>query len=227
MMRVTSYVVLGAALLALTPAAGSAQDRRIHVNVGGGPTFQGGDLGSRFSTGWGPAVGVTVDGPNRQLAFQFEYAYRYFSLDKDYILPVGTSALDANHSLQQLDFNAIYNITKHDSPFRIYVMAGPGAYYKKVEITNYVGNGVICDPWLYVCGVYPVSSVIGSRSEWDIGFNAGGGVGFKLGEEGEFYIESRFHYVAGTQYQSTLIASTGTGVSSRGYYYPLTFGFRF
>jgi hypothetical protein len=68
-MRMAKMVLSGflsAILLALTPAVGSAQDdTRIHFNVGGGPTFQGGDLGNAFSTGWGPAVGVTVEGPNK------------------------------------------------------------------------------------------------------------------------------------------------------------------
>ena len=70
-------VFLGAALLALTPARGYAQDdKKIHVNLGGGPTFITGDLGSSLSTGWGPAVGVTLDAPNGKLGFQFEYAFR-------------------------------------------------------------------------------------------------------------------------------------------------------
>ena len=39
------------------------------------------------------------------------------------------------------------------SAVRPYITAGPGFYNRKVEITEYVGNGVICDPWYYVCGV--------------------------------------------------------------------------
>jgi hypothetical protein len=74
--------------------------------------------------------------------------------------------------------------------------------------------------------------VLGSRGGWDFGFNAGGGVGFKMGEGAEFTIESRFHYVWGPEIVSntTLPAgttSTGTGTSTNGYYYPVTFGFRF
>jgi len=57
-MRVTRIVVLSAGILALTAGMGRAQDeKRIHVNLGGGPTFNLGNIGDHFSTGWGPAVG--------------------------------------------------------------------------------------------------------------------------------------------------------------------------
>lgn len=228
-MRIASFVFIGAMLLALTPTVGSAQDdKRVHVNLGGGPTFAGGDLGNAFATGWGPAIGVTIDAPSKKVGFQFEYAYRYFNVSDT--LPIGATKFSANHQTQQLDFNLVANLTHPDSAVRGYVIVGPGAYYRKVEITEYIGTGVVCNPWYYVCGTYPVSAVVGSRGGWDFGFNFGGGVGFKVGEASEFFIESRFHYVLGPDIQpaTTLPAgSTLKGGSSNGYYYPLTFGFRF
>jgi hypothetical protein len=227
-MRIARCLVFGAALLILTATAGWAQDdKMVHVNIGGGPTFTLGDVGNYFSTGWGPAVGITVDAPNKRVAFQFEYAYRYFSSKNS--LPVGATSFAANHQTNQLDFNIVANVTKPDSPVRGYIVAGPGAYYRSVAITQYVGTGVICNPWYYVCGTYPVSSVIGSRSEWDPGFNVGGGVGFRVGDSSEFYIETRYHYVWGQTIQppagTTLPA--GSSGSTSGAYWPLTFGFRF
>ena len=209
-MRHPRVLVLAAVLLAGTPAIGSAQDdRMVHVNVGGGPTFIMGDLGEHFGLGWGPAVGVTIDTPNKKLAFQFEYA---------------------NHSTHQLDFNIMANLTPPDSGVRGYIVAGPGAYYRTVDITQYVGTGVICDPFWYVCGAYPVTAILGSRGGWDPGFNIGGGVGFKVGDSSEFYIETRYHYVWGpsTPAATNLPAgiTTPTG-NANGSYWPLTFGFRF
>jgi hypothetical protein len=226
-MRIASLVFVGATLLALTPAVGSAQDdRRIHVNVGGGPTFLGGDMGDNFSTGWGPAIGVTIDAPNKRLAFQFEYAYRWFDVSGD--LPIGATRFGANHQTHQLDFNLVANLTGPDSAVRGYVVAGPGSYYRKVEITEYVGSGIICDPYYYVCGTYPVEAVLGSRGGWDFGFNFGGGFGLRIGDSGEFFVESRFHYVLGPEIQTaTPTAATSTGGTTNGYYFPLTFGFRF
>jgi hypothetical protein len=227
-MSIRSIVLVGAALLALVPSIGNAQDRRIHVNFGGGPTFLGGDLGEHFSTGWGPAIGVTFEGPNNRVGFQFEYAYRRFDIQDDAPF-FGATRFDANHTTHQLDFNVIGNLASPDAPIRPYVVAGPGMYYRSVEITEYIGNGVICDPYWYVCGVYPVSGVVGSRGGWDFGFNVGGGVGFGLGESGEFYVEMRYHWVDGPEFTPDvpLPSGAGSGGSTTGTYYPLTFGFRF
>ena len=103
----------------------------------------------------------------------------------------------ANHQTHQLDFNLIASLAPTGSAVRPYIVVGPGMYNRKVEITEYVGNGIICDPYWYVCGTYPIEDVVGSRGGWDFGFNVGGGVGFGLGESSEFYVEMRYHYVVG------------------------------
>jgi opacity protein-like surface antigen len=224
-MRIVKSLVLCAVILALTAGTANAQERRIHFNIGGGPTFGGGDLGSVFSTGWGPAFGVTFDF-NDKVGFQFEYAYRWFPAENYVDLLGGT--FTANHRTNQLDFNLVFNIAK-PGVARIYAIAGPGAYHREVEITEYVGSGIVCDPWYYICGSYPVTAVIGERGGWDFGFNIGGGVGFALGENAEFYIESRYHFVKGPEIPAPtnpIFADVGKK-SSDGHYYPLTFGFRF
>ena len=224
----TRLVFAAAVLLALTPAIGSAQDRRVHVNIGGGPTFTGSDVGEHFSTGWGPAIGVTFDSPNHVFGFQFEYAYRWFDIKDDAPL-FSATRFSANHQTHQLDFNFIASLAPADAAVRPYIVVGPGMYHRKVEITEYVGNGVICDPYWYICGVYPVEGVIGDRGGWDFGFNVGGGIGIGIGDESEFYVEMRYHYVAGPEFTPnvSLPAGTPTGGSANGVYYPLTFGFRF
>jgi hypothetical protein len=230
-MKVARVVCSVATLLALTASLGAAQDKNVHVNIGGGPTFNLGDLGTHFKTGWGPAVGVTVDTPSKKLAFQFEYAYRWFDINDNAPLTTGT-LLSATHTTHQLDFNIIANLTRPESPIRGYAVAGPGAYYRQVEITKYEGTGVICDPFWYVCGTYPVSSVLGKRGGWDPGFDLGGGVGFRVGQSSEFFVESRYHYVSGPQIESATQLPSGvttgsSGGSTNGSYWPLTFGFRF
>jgi hypothetical protein len=227
-MRISRVVLITAGVLALMPSIGSAQDKRIHVNIGGGPTFNAGDLGDHFANGWGPAIGITFDAPNQRVGFQFEYAYRWFDI-KDDAPFFGATAFSANHTTHQLAFNAVFNMTPPGSVVRPYITVGPGMYYRSVEITEYIGNGVICDPYWYVCGVYPVSEVIGSRGGWDFGFNVGGGLGFGIGETSEFFIEMRYHHVLGPEFtpNTPLPAGTPTSGSTTGTYYPLTFGFRF
>ena len=85
-MRKTSIILSAVALLTLAAASANAQDdKRIHINFGGGPTIPTGPIGERFETGWGPAIGVTIDTPSRRLGFQFEYAYRWMGLNEDAI----------------------------------------------------------------------------------------------------------------------------------------------
>ena len=226
---VRKFVLIGAAFLALVPAAAQAQ-QKIHVNIGGGPAFLGGDLATRFELGYGPAFGVTFD-ITKRAGFQFEYGYRQFGL-KDGVLPPGASSFSATHRTHQLDFNITMNLTKEGAKNRVYLVGGPGAYNRSVEITQYVGNGVICDPFWYVCGTYPIEDVIGSRGGWDFGYNVGGGVGFGIGETAEFYIEMRYHHVTGPEIVSSTplpptTVTASQGGSTNGSYLPLTFGFRF
>ena len=225
-MRTANLLLVGAMVLALTPVGASAQDRKFHVNFGGGPTFINGEMGDHFKTGWGPAIGVAIGGPKAE--FQFEYAYRWFDVNDNFPVLNATS-LDASHKVHQLDFNLRYTFTQQGAPVRVYGIAGPGMYHRSVEITQYVGNGVICDPYWYVCGVYPIEDVIGSRGGWDFGFNVGAGVGFAIGEEGEFYVESRYHWVQGPEINNnSAVPVTGSsGTKANGQYWPLTFGFRF
>ena len=228
MVRVARLILAGAVFALLTPTVSSAQDRLWHINLGGGPTFNGGDIGERFGTGWGPAIGVTFDTPGGRVGFQFEYAYRWFDI-KDDAPFFGATRFSANHSFHQLAFNVVGNLAPPGSAVRPYVVAGPGAYNRSVEITEYVGSGIVCDPYWYVCGTYPITDVVGSRGGWDFGFNVGGGVGFGIGESSEFYVEMRYHYVAGPEFQPPTaqpLEGSGPG-NANGNYYPLTFGFRF
>jgi opacity protein-like surface antigen len=210
-------LVIAFGLVSSVVANATAQERPFHFNIGGGPTFGLGDVGDRFGVGWGPALGITIDATER-IGIQFEYAFRYFWLKES--VDIGARRFDANHSTHQLAFNLVGNLTEPDSPVRAYVTAGPGFYYRKVEITEYEGTGIICDPWFYVCGAVPISSVVGSRGGWDFGLNVGGGVAFKVGEPAEFFIESRYHYVWGPEF-------AGASEKSNGQYWPLTFGIRF
>jgi hypothetical protein len=226
-MRTSKALILCAFVLALSPGVASAQSRLVHVNVGGGPTFSGGDIGNAFSTGWGPAIGVTI---GRKYAFQFEYAYRWFDVE-DYV-DAQAGIFSANHKTHQFDFNFVANLTPEDSPTRAYVIAGPGVYQRNIEITKYAGTGVVCDPFYYICGTYPLEQILGSRGGWDFGFNIGGGVAFALGDGAEFYIESRYHYVVGPDIQAPPgfvqpLGSSAAGKSTNGHYTPLTFGLRF
>ena len=113
-MRIGASCSIGILMLLMTAGSAQAQgDRRIHVNFGGGPTFNFGELGERFSSGWGPAVGVTVD-VNPRVGVQFEYAYRWFQVKDRDRLQVGK--FSANHQTHQLAFNMVAKLTQSRQP---------------------------------------------------------------------------------------------------------------
>ena len=180
-MRIGASVSIGVLLvLAMAGSARAQDDRRIHVNFGGGPTFIFGDIGERFSTGWGPAVGVTFD-VNPRIGIQFEYAYRWFQVKDE--LDIQAGKFSANH--QHAPAGVQHGREADESRQRRDVLCdrrSRACTTGEIEITEYEGNGIICDPWFYVAARYPIESIVGSRGGWDFGFNVGAGVGLPIGE---------------------------------------------
>src|SRR5687768_9563719 len=105
----------------LHPHVAAAQERRVHAHIGGGPTFPLGEIDERFKLGWGPALGASVDISPR-VGLQFEYAYRLFELEDDR----EAGLISADHSMHQLDFNVMANLTGPDSNVHGYLLGGPG-----------------------------------------------------------------------------------------------------
>lgn len=217
-------VVSVAFLLFLLPATAGAQDRRIHGSIGGGATPIFDTLGDGFSTGWGPTLGISFD-INENASVQFDYDYSYFSLKDD--LDAQAGRYDANHKMNTLAFAFVGKMGSADSSVRPYVIGGPGFYHREVEVTEYQGTGVVCDPWLYLCGTYPIDAVIGSRGGWDFGAHIGAGVGFKFAEEAELFFEIRYHYVWGPETEPTVTPASSGPQKVNGQYLPITFGIRF
>jgi hypothetical protein len=93
------------------------------VNLGGGPTFNLGNIGDHFSTGWGRRS-VSSD-VNPRIGVQAENTYRYFRLNDSAIFP-GATAFGANHQTHQIAIDVVANLTDPSSHLRGYVIAGPG-----------------------------------------------------------------------------------------------------
>ena len=235
-MTLRNWILAG--LILAVPATSSAQDKKIDFNVGLGATTALGNIADRFGTGLGGNVGLTINTSER-IGLQIELANGWMTLKDGYVSPVAVQLpsgapaavppiVGANHRFTQLNFNVIAKATPPDAKVGVYVIAGGGPYNRKVEITKYEGTGIVCDPWLYVCGAYPVSSVLGSRSEWDFGMDVGGGLTFPIGEQAKFYVETRYHYLWGqTITKPAAITGANVPTNSNGSYMPVTFGLRF
>jgi hypothetical protein len=229
-------LLVGAFLVTLmAPVSARAQDRSVQVNIGGGFTTPLSEVSERFSTGGGFNIGVIFQPPSSPVGFQVEYAYNGLA-GEDKLIPLfptpspnasanGQALIESHHSMQFIDFNAIFKPTGR-SLIQPYGIAGGGMYYRSVSLTTPdVGYTTWCDPYWYVC--YPtlveIDRVIGDRSSWDPGLNVGAGVTIAMGEQAQFYVETRWHYMWGPEF------TDGQGVTQKanGQYLPVTFGFRF
>ncbi|MFL5346401.1 MAG: outer membrane beta-barrel protein [Hyalangium sp.] len=193
----------------------------VGFNIGGGLSIPFSDAGDRFQTGGSFQLGGTYYFMGR-LGLQAEYLYSGYGI-KSNLLDI--SGVQGNHVMQYGDLNVIYKIVQ-PRPFGIYVVGGPGIYYRRVQITEVLGTTVApyCDPWLFYCYGAPVTvtDVLGSRSRTDFGLNAGLGVSLQLaGGPMSLYAEARYHYIF-----SGDIDTPDGPKKATGQYLPIVFGFR-
>jgi opacity protein-like surface antigen len=234
MRRVIAFLFV-AALIAAVPAS-AQDDKKITVNVAGGPTFVTSSAKEHFGTGGNFEFGVTFN-VTPLVGVMVEYGgNRLGSKDRTInIAPCdGCEATEptpftAHGWVHYGDFNLVLHPAWDGKRAQPYFLGGVGVYYRSANVTT-PGIGYIppyCDPWWYWCypgGFVPVENVVGSRSETNFGINFGGGVNIKLGESNtQFYVEVRYHYVWGKSYD----LPDGTTQSSTGKYLPILFGFKF
>lgn len=223
-----SLTILAAVALLIVPGVtrpASAQDRPVTFNVGVGPIIPQGDLADRFDTGITIPLGVTFN-INESFGIQGEYSYSWMDGPQATIPEVGGGSvlLESNHSMHMFNANVIFG-PQTSGPVGGYVIGGIGAYNRRVELTTpSVGIATICDPYWFVCFpvAVPVDQIVGERSSTDFGFNIGGAITFAR----RFYVEARYHYVSGPEFERPAALGGGT-VKATGHYFPIVFGVRF
>ena len=227
-MRPTSvaFAVLTALGLALPAAAQELELQEpapspIYGFVAGGPSFPMSEAGDRFGTGYAFNGGVGFNF-HRFVGAQLEAFWSRHGV-KDEAL--NATDLDANHRMQYGALELVFNGVR-SGPVTAYLLGGGGIYYRRVELTTFLGTAVVpvCDPWLYYCytDAVPVEGVLGSRSSTDFGLNGGVGVSVRLGAGFKLYAEGRYHYIFGPEFD----AGDG-GQRADGEYIPVMFGLRF
>ena len=237
----TRKAALFAAVWLLGAGSAFAQpDKPVNFNFGAGFTFALSDVRDHLGDGYNINAGITINLTDA-LGFQAEYGFNGLG-EKRVQIPVYPSPVPpntptdrdffANANMQSGTFNLVFRPAL-EGPIRPYVVAGPGVYYRPVQVTT-PGVGYIpgwCDPWWYVCypgGFVPVENIIGERSSTDFGMDFGGGVKF-----GAFFADARFHYSWGPEVEeqvATLPSTTAIDSGDRkanGQFLTLTFGIRF
>jgi hypothetical protein len=191
-------------------------------NFGGTLAVPLGHSADRTDVGGGFALGLTYN-PANWGGIQFEYAAVWSNLKNK----VNLANISGHGFLQYFDLNLLVHPAHAGRAVSFYLVGGGGLYYRSVTVTQYQGTTLApyCDPWLYYCSAVPVSaaSVLGSRSTWDWGLDAGIGVTFLVAPPVRLYLEARYHYIFGPSFTN----SSGSKQSADGQYIPITFGVRF
>ena len=225
-------------LLTVAPPMAQAQDKRVHVSLGGGWTAPNSEVADRLGQGYNFNFGVDV-AVNPVFAIEGLYSFNGLG-EKAIALPVapceGCAGVPtdffANMNMQYGTVSAVFQ--RPQGSVKPYGLVGMGVYYRPIEVTT-PGVGWVpgyCDPWWYVCypgGFVPVDNIVGERSSTDFGMVFGGGARF-----GVFFAELRYNYIWGPTIEgqaTNLPASVSTadlaGKKANGQFVQTTFGFRF
>ena len=237
-MRYKMLFVLVASALAVLPGNAQAQDeKKVHVNLGGGFTVPNSEvkdhLGNGYNFNFGVDVAVTP-------VLGIEGLYSFNGLGEKQLSinvyptpnPSGGVPTDlfANMNMQYGTVNLIFQ--KPEGSARPYGLVGMGVYYRPIKVTT-PGVGWVpgyCDPWYYICypgGWVETTNIIGSRSSTDFGMDFGGGLRF-----GAIYAEVRYHYIWGPTVEESvsvnpLATNVPAGRKANGQFLVTTFGVRF
>lgn len=195
--------------------AGTANAQWSHVDfsAGGGFSEPTGRAGNNVDTGWNLDFRGGYK-PTRHLALDLDWNYNRWNLNGRALARYGEPA--GYTTIWSLSFLPSVHGSPHwhVSP---YAMAGPGLYYRNLTLTTPgLVNTVYCDPFWGFC--YPatvgVNQVVASSTTYKMGFNAGAGLEFRLGESHvKAFGEARY---------SRMFTTHGTDLT----FVPVTFGLR-
>jgi len=186
-------------------------------NIGGGPTFPQGDVGTLTDTSGHVVVG---GGVNLSHTLGVDGEFMWNDLPPKSSVVAATGAPNGAARLYSVTLNALAH--SHEA-HRLggYVIGGVGWYHRSWELTRpTLSLGTVCLPsyawWGVVCtnGVVQSEATLKSGSTDGVGLNIGGGFTYRIGEShAKFYTELRYHY------------AWHNGINTQ--VLPLTFGFRF
>ena len=237
-MRAVKWFVILALVIAAVPAAAQDPEKKFNINFGGGYTFTGGEARNYLGDGYNVSVGFTFN-LKPSVGIQVEYGFNGLG-KREITLPVCPDeacnipeyeSFFGDMNMQFVDFNLVLkgNTSGRMSP---YAIIGVGYYYRPVKVTTPAVGFVpgYCNPYWYWCypgGWVSYDKVIGSRSSSDVGMDFGGGVNFRVSDAVSIYVEARYHYIWGPEYNFTDNAGTVYSGKANGKFLPFVFGIRF
>lgn len=195
----------------------------VTFNIGAPLSLPVSDSGSRLDPGLGFAAGVGFRPPRSPVGIQAEYMFTYYDVEGDIF---DATSLDGRQIMHNGNLNIIVRPPKQRQ-FGFYLIGGGGIYNRNVEVSEFEGVGLApyCDPYLFFCYAQPVAvdQVIGSQDSTDFGVNGGLGVFAVLTPPMRLYLEARYHYIWGPEFER----EGGDRVDSDGEFVPVVLGLAF
>jgi hypothetical protein len=169
----------------------------VRWHIMGGLNQPVGDTEKILQTGWNFGGGVTFHQPDSPVAFRIDLDYAYNNATK-YLQSQGSAASGLQITGGWADLWTLTGNIELRFPFSPavygYAIAGGGAYYTRVSLTEY-GYGYVCNPWWYYCYVGTGAFVVDAHETTKFGWNAGLGVGMRLRGGSQLFVEARFNQI--------------------------------
>jgi opacity protein-like surface antigen len=225
MKRMIGGLFLVGLVVMSSPAA--ASDKPFSFSIGGGVATPVGGAGESLGSGGQVTLGLSYK-VRPQITIFGEYNFSSLG-NKAIEVPqplTTTTATFTGSGWYQYGGGAVTFTPWQSEKASVYVLGGAGVYYRSVYVTTpATGLVTVCRPDWFICfpTAVTVDEIVASRSTTDPGVSVGGGFTYRLSDLASFFVEARYHYVWGPEFQN---ASGGTEKASA-QFFPVTFGFRF
>jgi hypothetical protein len=208
-----------------SPAA--ASDKPYSFSIGGGLATPVGGVGESLGTGGQVTMGFGFKVRPQVTVFG---EYNFSSLgDKQITLPqplITDATSFSGNGWYQYGGGGITFTPWQTGKSSVYVLGGAGVYYRSVYVTTpATGLVTICRPDWFICfpTAVTVDEIVASRNTTDPGVSFGGGFTYRLSTLASVFVEARYHFVWGPEFQN----SSGATETANAQFFPITFGFRF
>ena len=186
----------------------------VRWHVMGGVSVPAGSTGDILQTGGHVGVGVSLQQPRSPLSLRIDLDYARNNatreLQNEGSSDTGLQITGGWADLVSLTANAEFRVPLTPT-MHAYLVGGVGGYYTRISLTEY-GYGYVCSPWWNYCYIAGGDYVVDQHDTTKFGWNAGAGLGFRLGNGMQLFVEARYNAI---QFQQNLT------------YIPVTVGLRF
>jgi hypothetical protein len=225
MKRMIGGLFLAGLVAASSPAA--ASDKPLAFSIGAGVAAPVGGAGDSLGGGGQVTVGLSYKVEPRVTVFG-EYNFSSLGSKKlEFPQPqIASTASFTGEGWYQYGGGGVTFTPWQSAKASVYVLAGAGIYDRSVYVTTpATGLVTVCRPDWFICYPTPVAvgDVVASRSTTDPGVSLDGGFAYRLHSLASFFVEARYHYVWGPEFQN----ASGGAEKASAQFFPITFGFRF